>query len=155
MRNVLWSPASVCLSAATLLHRLWCNLGSDRGCPLVVHYWADLQFGHRWSCYGNITRNVSEYMLVLALCLVLLGYQRGVKFSRYVIYVMLTICQINKQYHSRDCINNTRDCVLIMYDVCLIKPNIQYYCLHTNWVLSSLEATRRAQVAFRNRKPHS
>jgi len=114
---------------ATLLHGPWCNLGSDRGCPVVVHYWADLQWGYGLSCYGNITRtrNVSEYMLVLALCLVLLGYQRGVKFSRYVIYVMLTICQINKQYHSRDC-------VLIMYDVCLIKPNIQYYCLHTRLI---------------------
>ena len=43
-----------------------------RGCPLVVHYWADLQSGYRLRCYGNITRtrNVSEYMLVLALYLV-------------------------------------------------------------------------------------
>ena len=40
--------------------------------PLVVHYWADLQSVHGLRCYGNITRtqNVSEYMLVLALCLV-------------------------------------------------------------------------------------
>jgi len=37
-----------------------------------VHYWADLQSVHGLRCYGNITRtrNVSEYMLVLALCLV-------------------------------------------------------------------------------------
>jgi len=37
-----------------------------------VHYRADLQSGHGLRCYGNITRtrNVSEYMLVLALCLV-------------------------------------------------------------------------------------
>jgi len=42
--------------------------------PLVVHYWADLQSGHGLRCYGNITRtrNVSEYVLVLALCLVIL-----------------------------------------------------------------------------------
>ena len=42
------------------------------GCSLVVHYWADLQSVHGLRCYGNITRtrNVSEYMLVLALCLV-------------------------------------------------------------------------------------
>jgi len=41
--------------------------------PLVVHYWADLQSVHGLRCYGNITRtrNVSEYMLVLALCLVI------------------------------------------------------------------------------------
>jgi len=40
--------------------------------PLVVHCWADLQSGHGLRCYGNTmrTRNVSEYMLVLALCLV-------------------------------------------------------------------------------------
>jgi len=37
-----------------------------------VHYWTDLQSAHGLRCYGNImqTRNVSEYMLVLALCLV-------------------------------------------------------------------------------------
>jgi len=42
------------------------------GCPLVVHYWADLQSLHELRYYDNITRtrNVSEYMLVLALCLV-------------------------------------------------------------------------------------
>jgi len=76
-RNVLWSPASVCLSvsaclcvclsAAACLY--YCTdpdvtWASGRECPLVVH-------GLR--CYGNITRtrNVSEYMLVLALCLVI------------------------------------------------------------------------------------
>jgi len=40
--------------------------------PLVVHYWADLQSVHGLRWYSNITRtrNVSEYVLVLALCLV-------------------------------------------------------------------------------------
>jgi len=67
---------SVCLSVRglmpTLLHGAEYNLGSGRECPLVVHYWADLQSVHGLRCYGNImrTRNVSEYMLVLALCLV-------------------------------------------------------------------------------------
>ena len=39
---------------------------------LVVYHLADLQSVHGLRCYGNITRtrNVSEYMLVLALCLV-------------------------------------------------------------------------------------
>ena len=27
--------------------------GSGRGCPLVVHYWADLQSVHGLRCYGN------------------------------------------------------------------------------------------------------
>ena len=65
---------SVCLSAAACPH--YCTdpdvtWGSGRGCPLVVHYWADLQSVHGLRCYGNITRtwNVSEYMLVLALYL--------------------------------------------------------------------------------------
>jgi len=48
--------------------------GSGRGCPLVVHYWADLQSVHALHCYGNITltQNVREYMLVLAVCIVLI-----------------------------------------------------------------------------------
>jgi len=55
----------VCLSAAACSH--YCTdadvtWGSGRGCPLVVHYWADLQSVHEWRSYGNITRtrNVSE-----------------------------------------------------------------------------------------------
>jgi len=35
-----------------------------------VHYLADLQSVHELRFYGNITQNVSEYMLVLALFLV-------------------------------------------------------------------------------------
>jgi len=66
---------SVCLSAAACPH--YCTdqdvtWGSGRRCLLVVHCWADLQSVHGLRCYGNITRtrNVSEYVLVLALCLV-------------------------------------------------------------------------------------
>ena len=64
-RNVLWSRASVCvsvcLSAAACLHYctdLDVTWGSGRGCPLIVHYWADLQSVHGLRCYGNITRNL-------------------------------------------------------------------------------------------------
>jgi len=72
-----------CLSAAACLR--YCTdpditWGSGRGCPLVVHYWADLHSVHGLRyCYGNITRtrNVSEYMLVLALCLVRVSRQVG------------------------------------------------------------------------------
>jgi len=47
---------SVCLSAAACPH--YCTdpavtWGSGRGCPLVVHYWADLQSVHGLRCYGN------------------------------------------------------------------------------------------------------
>ena len=63
----------VCLSAAACPH--YCtdpdvSWGSGRGCPLVVHYWADLQLVDVLRCYSNMTRNVSEYMLVFALFLV-------------------------------------------------------------------------------------
>jgi len=52
---------SVCLSATVRPH--YCTdpdvtWRHDRGCPLVVHYWADLQSGHGLHCYGNITRTI-------------------------------------------------------------------------------------------------
>ena len=39
-----------------------------------MHYWADLQSVQGLRCYGNITRtrNISEYVLVLAICLVII-----------------------------------------------------------------------------------
>ena len=71
-QNVLWSRASVyvclsvCLSVAVCPH--YCTdpdvtWGSGRGCPLVVHYWADLQSGHGLHCYGNITEPYHSYKL--------------------------------------------------------------------------------------------
>ena len=58
----------VCLSVRgrmpTLLHGHGCNLGSGRGCPLVVHYWADLQSVHGLRCYGN-TRNAWQSSAVI------------------------------------------------------------------------------------------
>jgi len=58
---------SVCLSAAACLH--YCTnpdvtWGSSRGCPLVVHYWADLQSVHGLRCYGN-TRNAWQSPAVI------------------------------------------------------------------------------------------
>jgi len=55
-------------SAAACPHYEYCT---DPDAP-VVHYWVDLQSVHGLRCYGNITRtrNVSEYMLVFAVCLV-------------------------------------------------------------------------------------
>jgi len=96
----LWSPASVCvsvcLSAAACLHCCTdpeLNWGSGMGCPLVVHYWADLQSVNGLRCCGNVTRtrSVSEYTLVLALCLVyslsariMIGYRcSGVSLGLY------------------------------------------------------------------------
>ena len=51
----------VCLSTAASPH--YCTdpdvtWGSGRGCPLVVHSWADLQSVHGLHCCGNITRTL-------------------------------------------------------------------------------------------------
>ena len=52
----------------TLLHGPSCNLGNSRGCPLVVHNWADLQSVHGLCCYDNITPHAKcQRVLVLAL----------------------------------------------------------------------------------------
>ena len=60
----------VCLSVAAFPH--YCadpdvTWGNGRGCPLVVHYRADLQSVHGFHCYDNIarTRNVSECLYSL------------------------------------------------------------------------------------------
>jgi len=50
--------------------------GNGRRCPLVVHYWADLQSVHRFRCYENIAPNAKcQRALVLALCLVIVSNQ--------------------------------------------------------------------------------
>ena len=87
----------VCLSVRgripTLLHEPGCNLGSRRGCLLVVHCWADLQSVHGLRCYGNITRtrNVSEYMLVLAVCLVELVVLEMSTVAVYSVRIPITL----------------------------------------------------------------
>jgi len=48
----------VCLSLAAFSH--YCTdadvtWGNGRGCPLVVHDWADLQSVHGFRCYDNST----------------------------------------------------------------------------------------------------
>jgi len=83
---------SVCLSAAAYLQ--YCtdpgvSWGSGSGCRLVVRYWADLQSVHGLRCYGNIMRtpNVSEYMLLLILCLVWFCEHPTVHFCLMMIVV--------------------------------------------------------------------
>jgi len=61
---------SVCLSLAAFQH--YCTdpdvtWGNGRRCPLVVHYWADLQSVHGFHCYDSMvrTRNISECLYSL------------------------------------------------------------------------------------------
>ena len=64
----------VCQSLAAFPHYcmdLDVSWGNGRGCPLVVHYWTDLQSVHGFRCYNNIAPNAKCWrVLVLALCLV-------------------------------------------------------------------------------------
>ena len=60
----------VCLSVAAWPHYctdLDVTWGNGRGCPLVVHCWADLQSVHGFHCYDNIAQaqNVSECLYSL------------------------------------------------------------------------------------------
>ena len=57
----------MCLSLPAFLH--YCTdpdvtWGNGRGCPLVVHYWADLQSVHGFRCYDNI-----HVCKLIALCI--------------------------------------------------------------------------------------
>jgi len=56
----------------TLLHGPGCKLGNGMGCPLVVHYRADLQSEHGFRCCDNSAERDAkcQRVLVLALCLV-------------------------------------------------------------------------------------
>ena len=98
-RNVYWSrawpPICACLSLAAFPHYCtddvtWRN---GRGCPLVVHYWADLQSVHGFRCYDNIarTRNVSECLYSLCACL----------FHWYCSFASLFIQSVFVQLYSR------------------------------------------------------
>jgi len=74
-RGKMYIVMCVCLSVPrhipTLLHGARCNLGEWQGCPLVVHYWVDLQSVPGFCCYDNIAPNMKcQRVLVLALCLV-------------------------------------------------------------------------------------
>jgi len=48
-----------------LLHGPECNLGSARGCPLVLHYWAHLQLVYGLRCYGNMTRTLVKFICIV------------------------------------------------------------------------------------------
>ena len=70
---------AVCVSVPRripiLLHRPDVTWGNGNGCPLVVHYWVNLQLVHGFRCYDYIAPNAKcQRVLVLALCLVCYCY---------------------------------------------------------------------------------
>jgi len=73
----------VCVSVArripTLLQGPGCKLENGRGCPLVVHYWVDLQLVNGFHCYNRAPNAKCQRVPVLALCLV---HFSTVQFSR-------------------------------------------------------------------------
>ena len=65
-----YTHVSVCLSLTACPHCCMdpdVTLGIGRGCPVVVHYWVDLQSVRGFHCYDNIarTRNVSKCLYSL------------------------------------------------------------------------------------------
>jgi len=62
--DLYWSRSSVCLSVCPSQHSHTTArtpmqvVGNRRGCPLVVHYSANLQSVHGFRCYDNIAPNV-------------------------------------------------------------------------------------------------
>jgi len=57
----------VCLSLAAFPHNCMdpdVTWGNGRGCPLFVHYWADLQSVHGFCCYDNIAQNAKCHHLI-------------------------------------------------------------------------------------------
>jgi len=70
---------AVCVSVCPVPHshttvRTGRKLGERQGCPLVVHYWADLQLVHGFCCseWNTVQNATCQGVLVLAECLVLL-----------------------------------------------------------------------------------
>ena len=86
----------VCVSVTAFAH--YCTdpdvtWGNGRGCPLVVHYWADMQSVHRFRCYDNIASNMKcQRVLVLAQCLA-------------VIILLLFLCPYYYYYYYYYCCN--------------------------------------------------
>ena len=67
------SLPSVCLCVCPSPHLRAPDVtwGNGSGCPLVVHYRADLQTVHGFRCYDNIAPNARcQRVLVLAVCLI-------------------------------------------------------------------------------------
>ena len=84
-----------------------------------MHYWADLQSVHGLRCCGNITltRNVSKYMFVLALCLVLDNISKFVN-----IHISSEVIINNNSNSLISCYEYVSLCRIVSYGALTEKP---------------------------------
>ena len=120
-----------CLSLTAFPHNCTdpdATQGNVRGCPLVVHYWADLQLVHRFHCYEDVAPNGKcQWVLVLALCLVL-GARHWFKFSSQLV-VRQGVHSAHKKtffsYPKRFCFGVTSQPTVTMKKFCETKAEKQ------------------------------
>ena len=117
-RHEMYSGHSLlCLSFTAYPH--YCmdpdvTWGNGRGCPLVLHCWADLQLVHGFHCYGNITLNVKcKRVLVLTLCLVDFDCPSDNHYCHRLHYMLQ--CFIKCHYNLLAVNNNNYYCKLNMF----------------------------------------
>jgi len=69
--------------------------GNGRGCPLVVHCWADLQSVHRFRCYDNSTEremSASACIRYVPGCELLVGQAKLVESQDYYYVAVVSKC---------------------------------------------------------------
>ena len=99
-QNVRWPRPSACLCVYCMDQDV--TWGNGRGCPLVVHYWVDLQLMHGFCCYNNIAPNAKcQWVLVVALCLVLVCII--LSCSRYISVISSYFKQYSQYWLSLYC----------------------------------------------------
>jgi len=96
----------VCLFLAVFPH--YCtdpgvSRGNGRGCPLVVHYWANLQSVHGYRCYDNIAPNAKcQRVLVLDLCLLLFAFELvEYVLCTFLLFLSVVHHEFSCQYHQK------------------------------------------------------
>ena len=122
----------VCMSVRghtpTLLHGPGCNLGRGRRCPLVVHYWADLQSGHGLHCYGN-----TAWTLVTSLL-----WQYAHK--------LIVLCTANAC--SVECEMSASACTCAMAGRCCCWVHLRAVCYFGDLMLHSTPNYSHVEVSF-------
>ena len=99
--------ACVCLCRSCAAFSQHVTLANDRGCLLVVHYWADLQSVRRFCCYDNMHVRIQCYRLTLQykrVLIVLMLFDNSesslafCKFATMVVFSLLSV-KFSKALH--------------------------------------------------------